>query len=76
MVAGGDGGIWSLCIYSQEADREMNDGTQISFFCFFFLYPLPAPTALQPTIPGPGIPLYWCIEPSQDQGPLLPLMTD
>ena len=27
-------------------------------------------------IPGPGIPLYWGIEPSQDQGLLLPLMTD
>ena len=27
-------------------------------------------------LPGPGIPLYWGIEPSQDQGPLLPLMTD
>jgi hypothetical protein len=25
---------------------------------------------------GPDIPLYWGIEPSQDQGPLLPLMTD
>jgi hypothetical protein len=24
----------------------------------------------------PGIPLYWGIEPSQDQRPLLPLMTD
>jgi hypothetical protein len=23
---------------------------------------------------GPGIPLYWDIEPSQDQGTLLPLM--
>jgi hypothetical protein len=27
-------------------------------------------------IPGPGIPLYWGIAPSQHQGPLLPLMTD
>jgi hypothetical protein len=27
-------------------------------------------------LPVPGIPLYWSIEPSQDQGPLLPLMTD
>jgi hypothetical protein len=27
-------------------------------------------------LPGIGIPLYWGIEPSQDQGPLLPLMTD
>jgi hypothetical protein len=26
--------------------------------------------------PCPGIPLYWGIEPSQDQGPLLPLMLD
>jgi hypothetical protein len=25
---------------------------------------------------GSGIPLYWGIEPSQEQGPLLPLMTD
>jgi hypothetical protein len=36
-------------------------------------YPLPNP----PTpIHGRGIPLYWGIEPSQDQEPLLPLMTD
>jgi hypothetical protein len=27
-------------------------------------------------LPGPGIPLYWGKEPSQDQGHLLPLMTD
>jgi hypothetical protein len=27
-------------------------------------------------LPGLGIPLHWGIEPSQDQGPLLPLMTD
>ena len=27
-------------------------------------------------LPGPGIPLYWGIEPSQDQGPLLPLMAN
>ena len=27
-------------------------------------------------LPGPGIPLHWGIEPSQDQGPLLQLMTD
>jgi hypothetical protein len=27
-------------------------------------------------LPSPGIPLHWGIEPSQDQGPLLPLMTD
>ena len=26
--------------------------------------------------PCPGIPLYWSIEPSQDQGPLLSLMSD
>jgi hypothetical protein len=26
-------------------------------------------------LPGPGIPLHWGIEPSQDQGPLLPLMS-
>ena len=32
------------------------------------IHPLP--------LPGPGISLYWGIEPSQDQGPLLPLMTD
>jgi hypothetical protein len=27
-------------------------------------------------LPGPGIPLYWGIEPSQNQGLLLPLMTN
>ena len=25
-------------------------------------------------LPGPGIPLHWGIEPSQDQGPFLPLI--
>ena len=34
----------------------------------FPTYPLP--------LPDPGMPLYWGIEPLQDQGPLLPLMTD
>jgi hypothetical protein len=40
-------------------------------------YP-PLPLLLNPPtpIPGPSIPLYWGKEPSQDQGPLLPLMTD
>ena len=42
--------------------------------------PLPLPLHLPPNpptpIPGPDIPLYWDIEPSQDLGPLLPLMTD
>ena len=42
-------------------------------------FPLPA-SPCSPThpllLPGPGIPLCWGIEPSQDQGPLLPLMTD
>ena len=38
--------------------------------------PLPLlPNPLTP-IPGPGIPLNWDIEPSQDVGPLFPLMTD
>jgi hypothetical protein len=42
--------------------------------------PLSPPlSACSPThpllLPGPDIPLYWGIEPSQDQGPLLPLMT-
>ena len=32
------------------------------------IHPLP--------LPGPGIPLHWGIEPSQDQVPPLPLMTD
>jgi hypothetical protein len=41
---------------------------------------LPTPTpARSPThpllLPCPGIPLHWSIEPSQDQGPLLPLMS-
>ena len=27
-------------------------------------------------LPGPGIPLYWGISSSQDQGPLFPLMAD
>ena len=36
---------------------------------------VPPPTHLLP-LPCPGISLYWGIEPSQDQGPLLPLMPD
>ena len=35
---------------------------------YFLLYSL--------LLPGPGSPLYWGIEPSQDQGLLLPSMTD
>ena len=27
-------------------------------------------------LPGPGIPLYWGLESSQDKGPLFPLMAD
>jgi hypothetical protein len=27
-------------------------------------------------LPHPGIPLHWDIEPSQDSGPLLPLISD
>ena len=40
--------------------------------------PLPQPPLpnLPTPIPAPGISLYWGIEPSQDQGPLLPLMTN
>jgi hypothetical protein len=36
----------------------------------------PAPQPMQSLLPGPGIPLYWGIEPSQDLGPLLPVMAD
>ena len=40
----------------------------------------PPPSPCSPThpllLPGPGIPLHWGIEPSQDQGPLLPLMSN
>jgi hypothetical protein len=50
-------------------------------FLGFLSESYPPPTSLcSPThplsLPGPGIPLYWCIEPSHDQGPHLPLMTD
>ena len=42
--------------------------------------PIPAPRPCSPThpllLPGSGILLYQSIESSQDQGPLLPLMTD
>ena len=39
-------------------------------------YPIYLPLLTNPPtpIPGPDIPLYWGIEPSQDQGPLLSLM--
>jgi hypothetical protein len=53
---------------------------------FLFQNP-PTPSSLSPPpspcspanplpLPGLGIPLYWGLEPSQDQEPLLPLMTD
>jgi hypothetical protein len=43
--------------------------------------PLSPPTSTcSPThplpLPGAGIPQHWGIEPSQNEGPLLPLMTD
>ena len=43
--------------------------------------PPPPPPPCSPTnpptpIPGPGIPLHWGIEPTKDQGLLLPLMTN
>jgi hypothetical protein len=42
--------------------------------------PSPSSSPCSPThslpLPGPGTPLHWGIEPSQDQGPLLPLMTN
>jgi hypothetical protein len=58
------------------------------FLDIFFIYisnvipivPYTLPLPCSPThtllIPGPGIPLYWGIESSQDQGPLLPMMAD
>ena len=41
-------------------------------------YPLPHPLLTNHPLPllSPGIPLHWGIVPSQNQGPLLPLMTD
>jgi hypothetical protein len=35
--------------------------------------PSPWPPTYQLLLPGPGIFLYWGIEPSQDQGPLPPI---
>ena len=49
------------------------------------LYPIPPPPAsirvfpppIHPLLlPCPGIPLHWGIQPSQDQGPSLPLMSN
>ena len=40
------------------------------------LSPSPCPPTHPLLLPGPGIPLYWAIESTQDQGPLLPLMTN
>ena len=42
-------------------------------------YQIPHPAAYQPThfcFPFLALPFIWGIEPSQDQGPLLPLMTN
>ena len=52
----------------------------IPFPCFPSENPLSPPSSTcSPTLPlpfpSPGIPLFWGIEPSQDQGPHLPLMT-
>jgi hypothetical protein len=41
------------------------------------LSPPPTFSSTHPLLfPVPGIPLHWDVQPSQDQGPLLPLMTD
>jgi hypothetical protein len=40
------------------------------------LLPPPVHQLTHSLLPGPGTPLYWGIEPSQDQGLLLPLMTN
>jgi hypothetical protein len=40
------------------------------------IFPIPLLPNPPTTIPGPSIPLYWGIEPSQDLGPLFPLMSD
>jgi hypothetical protein len=56
----------------------------LHFKCYpLFSFPLqksPIPPSCSPTHPllilGPGIPLYWDIESSKDQGPFLPLMAD
>jgi hypothetical protein len=59
--------------------------TYISNVISFPSYPsenslYPSLSSCSPThplpLPGPGISLYWGIEPSQDLGPLLPLMTE
>jgi hypothetical protein len=52
----------------------------IPFPCFPSKNPLSyPPSPCSPThplpLPCPGIPLHWAIEPSQDQRPLLPLMS-
>ena len=41
-----------------------------------YTYILPQPALLPLPLPSPGIPLFWGIESSQDQRPLLPLMAD
>jgi hypothetical protein len=38
--------------------------------------PFPSPLPLLTNPPTPGITIYWGIEPSQDLGPFLPLMTN
>jgi hypothetical protein len=57
----------------------------LRFKCYLFpsfssknTHPLPPPPAPNTPIPipSPGSPLYWSIEPSQNLGPLLLLMTD
>jgi hypothetical protein len=42
----------------------------------FLISPLKTPYPIPLPLPCPGITLHWGIKPSQDQGPLLPLMSD
>ena len=70
----------------QRFDNFLLDNFNLHFKCYPLSWfplrklPSPPPSCCSPTyplsLPGPGIPLYWGIEPSQDQGTLLPLMTD
>ena len=52
----------------------------LSHFLISLLNPPPSPTSSPCSLtyplplPCPGIPLHWGIKPSQNQGPLLPLM--
>jgi hypothetical protein len=80
---------FSLSVFNDEKSKFFFSFFLLDIFFFYVSNVIPFPSfpsehslSLPPLlpnppipIPSPGIPLYWG-EPSQDKGPLLPLMTN